>query len=36
LRGEAGVRQQPQARYGLAHMVGVGAICVVHVLGAPD
>jgi acetyl-CoA acetyltransferase len=33
LRGEAGVRQQPGARYGLAHMVGVGAVCVVHVLG---
>ena len=33
LRGEAGDRQQPNARYGLAHMVGVGAVCVVHVLG---
>jgi len=32
LRGEAGVRQQPNARIGLAHMVGVGAVCVVHVL----
>jgi acetyl-CoA acetyltransferase len=32
LRGEAGVRQQPRARTGLAHMVGVGAVCVVHVL----
>ncbi len=32
LRGEAGVRQQPNARTGLAHMVGVGAVCVVHVL----
>jgi acetyl-CoA acetyltransferase len=32
LRGEAGVRQQPDARLGLAHMVGVGAVCVVHVL----
>ena len=32
LRGEAGVRQQPKARTGLAHMVGVGAVCVVHVL----
>jgi acetyl-CoA acetyltransferase len=32
LRGEAGVRQQPHARTGLAHMVGVGAVCVVHVL----
>jgi acetyl-CoA acetyltransferase len=33
LRGEAGPRQQPRARLGLAHMVGVGAVCVVHVLG---
>ena len=32
LRGEAGVRQQLNARTGLAHMVGVGAVCVVHVL----
>ena len=35
LRGEAGVRQQPRARHGLAHMVGLGAVCVVHVLEAP-
>jgi acetyl-CoA acetyltransferase len=32
LRGEAGARQQPGAHTGLAHMVGVGAVCVVHVL----
>ncbi|HXN84538.1 MAG TPA: thiolase family protein, partial [Candidatus Binataceae bacterium] len=32
LRGEAGVRQQPNAKLGLAHMVGVGAVCVVHIL----
>jgi acetyl-CoA acetyltransferase len=32
LRGEAGERQQPNARTGLAHMVGVGAVCYVHVL----
>lgn len=32
LRGEAGSRQQPGADLGLAHMVGVGAVCVVHVL----
>ncbi len=32
LRGEAGARQHPDARTGLAHMVGVGAVCVVHVL----
>ncbi len=35
LRGEAGPRQQRGARYGLAHMVGIGAVCVVHVLEAP-
>jgi acetyl-CoA acetyltransferase len=35
LRGEAGDRQQPGARLGLAHMVGVGAVCVVHVLAGP-
>ena len=28
--------QQPGARLGLAHMVGVGAVCVVHVLAAED
>lgn len=32
LRGEAGPRQQPNAKTGLAHMVGIGAVCVVHVL----
>lgn len=32
LRGEAGARQHPGARTGLAHMVGVGAVCVVHIL----
>jgi len=32
LRGEAGVRQHKGARTGLAHMVGVGAVCYVHVL----
>jgi acetyl-CoA acetyltransferase len=32
LRGEAGARQQPNAKTGLAHMVGVGAVCVVHIL----
>jgi acetyl-CoA acetyltransferase len=34
LRGEAGDRQQPDARWALAHMVGIGAVCVVHVLEA--
>ncbi len=32
LRGEAGVRQQPNAKTGVAHMVGVGAVCVAHIL----
>jgi len=32
LRGEAGVRQQSDARVGMAHMVGIGAVCVVHIL----
>jgi acetyl-CoA acetyltransferase len=32
LRGEAVGRQQPDARTALAHMVGVGAVCYVHVL----
>lgn len=32
LRGEADARQQPEARKGLAHMVGVGAVCYVHIL----
>jgi acetyl-CoA acetyltransferase len=35
LRGEAGGRQQPNALTGLAHMVGVGAVCYVHVLQRP-
>ncbi|HET9173132.1 MAG TPA: thiolase family protein, partial [Actinospica sp.] len=32
IRGEAGARQHPGARTGLAHMVGLGAVCVVSVL----
>ena len=32
MRGEAGNRQQPDAKIGVAHMVGIGAVCVVHVL----
>jgi acetyl-CoA acetyltransferase len=32
LRGEAGARQHSNARTGLAHMVGVGAVCYVHIL----
>jgi acetyl-CoA acetyltransferase len=32
LRGEADARQQPDARCGLAHMIGVGYVCVIHIL----
>jgi len=36
LRGEAGVRQQPNAKLGLTHMVGLGQVCLVHILRARD
>jgi acetyl-CoA acetyltransferase len=36
LRGEARARQQPRARIGLAHMVGVGQVCLVHLLRVPE
>ncbi len=32
LRGEAGSRQHKDARKALAHMVGIGAVCYVHIL----
>lgn len=32
LRGEAGPRQVEGAKVGLAHMVGAGSVCVVHIL----
>jgi len=32
LRGQAGPRQVEGARVGLVHMVGVGGVCVVHIL----
>jgi acetyl-CoA acetyltransferase len=32
LRGEARIRQQPDAAVGLAHMVGLGSVCYAHVL----
>lgn len=35
LRGEAGARQHAGAKTGLAHMVGIGAVCAAHVLKAP-
>ncbi|MET8779134.1 thiolase family protein [Nocardia sp. NPDC004654] len=36
IRGEAGPRQHPGARTGLAHMVGLGAVCAVHILQASE
>jgi acetyl-CoA acetyltransferase len=35
LRGEAGVRQHPNADLGLTHMVGIGQVCLVHILRGP-
>ncbi|ASM75001.1 MULTISPECIES: thiolase family protein [Roseobacteraceae] len=32
LRGENGVRQQPDARIGMAHMIGLGSISIAHIL----
>jgi acetyl-CoA acyltransferase len=32
LRGEAGARQIPDARVGLAHVLGLGSTCAVHIL----
>ena len=32
LRGESGIRQVEGARLGLAHMMGAGSVCVVHIL----
>lgn len=32
LRHESGARQQPDARTGVAHMVGLGSVCYAHVL----
>jgi acetyl-CoA acetyltransferase len=34
IRGEAGARQHPGARLGLAHMVGLGEVAFAHVLSA--
>lgn len=36
LRGEAGPRQHPNARTGLVHMVGIGPVCLVHILRRSD
>lgn len=35
LRHEAGERQQPDAKNALVHMVGLGAVCLVHILQRP-
>lgn len=35
LRGEAQGRQQPDARLGLAHMIGLGSVAIAHVLARP-
>ena len=32
LRGEAGKRQVPNARFGLTHVIGLGSACAIHVL----
>ncbi len=32
LRGEAGKRQVPNARFGLTHVIGLGSACGIHVL----
>ncbi|PUA97255.1 acetyl-CoA acetyltransferase [Acidovorax sp. 107] len=34
LRGEADGRQHPNARWGMAHMIGLGSVSVAHVLSA--
>lgn len=34
LRGEAGDRQVDGARTGLAHMMGAGSVCIIHILQA--
>jgi len=34
LRGRSGVRQVPDARVGLAHIVGAGSVCYTHILEA--
>nr|WP_255591288.1 MULTISPECIES: thiolase family protein [unclassified Acidovorax] len=34
LRGEAEGRQHPNARWGMAHMIGLGSVSVAHVLSA--
>jgi acetyl-CoA acetyltransferase len=35
LRAEAGARQRTGARFGLAHVIGLGSCCAIHILEAP-
>jgi acetyl-CoA acetyltransferase len=32
LRGEAGDRQIPDAKVGMAHVIGLGSSCAIHIL----
>jgi hypothetical protein len=32
LRGENGKRQHPEARTGMAHMIGLGSVAIAHIL----
>jgi acetyl-CoA acetyltransferase len=32
LRGDAGARQVPNAKVGLAHVIGLGSACTIHIL----
>jgi acetyl-CoA acetyltransferase len=32
LRGEAGKRQVPNARFGMTHVIGLGSACAIHIL----
>jgi acetyl-CoA acetyltransferase len=32
IRGEAEGRQHPNARWGMAHMIGLGSVAIAHVL----
>jgi acetyl-CoA acetyltransferase len=34
LRGEAGERQVPNAKVGMAHVIGLGSACTIHILTA--
>ena len=34
LRGEAGARQVENAKVGMAHVIGLGSACTIHILTA--